>query len=367
MPYTDIGQAKASDLDSATTDYSVPAKTTDAPTGQKETEYTITKWKDWYGYYKQIPELRAAIDALATWTVGKGFKSDPLTEAILTLINGWGKDTFNTILENMIRTYYIAGDAFAEIIRDEDSGILINLKPLAPDSIKIVANTKGTIERYEQISKTKAPNKELNPNKVFHLSRNRTADEMHGVSVIEALENVILMRNEAMTDWKKVLHRNVAPLWIFHLDTDDTTKIANFKTTMDNARADGENMYIPKGAVVPELVTVPQNANMSPLAWIRELNHYFFQAVRVPEIIVGSSVELTEASAKIAYLAFQQTIEEEQLFIEEEVLKQLFLEIKLEFPASLQNDLLSDKKKDGDFSASPMKFIPSDTTAGAGQ
>ena len=74
---------------------------------------------------------------------------------------------------------------------------------------------------------------------------------------------------------------------------------------------------------------------------------------------MGSAREFTEASAKIAYLAFQQTIEEEQLFVEEQMLMQLGLQIELEFPASLENELLSDKAKDGEMAAAQ----PNDTTA----
>ncbi len=89
----------------------------------------------------------------------------------------------------------------------------------------------------------------------------------------------------------------------------------------------------------------------------------FYEAVGVPQIILGGSGEFTEASAKIAYLAFQQNIEEEQLFIEEQCLSQLNLVIELEFPVSLENELLSDNKKDGDETESK----PSETTAESGE
>src|SRR3990167_3472411 len=102
-----------------------------------ETNRDNSNWSQYLGYYKTIPELRAAIDAKATWTVGKGFTADPETTLILDLIKGFGKDTFNTILENMIRTYLIGGDAFCEIIRDDEAN-LINLKPLDPGSIRII-------------------------------------------------------------------------------------------------------------------------------------------------------------------------------------------------------------------------------------
>ncbi|KKM98640.1 hypothetical protein LCGC14_1155760, partial [marine sediment metagenome] len=198
---------------------------------------------------------------------------------------------------------------------------------------------------------------------IFHLPRNRTADGTLGESMVEVLKEIILMKNEAMTDWKRVLHRNVDPLWIFHLDTDDDTKIAAFKVKHDKARKNGENMYIPKDVIVPEVVATAPNASLNPLPWIEMLDNKFYEAAGVPKIIVGGAGGLTEAAVKIAYLAFQQTIEEEQLYIEEQVLSQLNLVINLEFPASLENELLSDNKKDAESGATQ----PNDTTAGSGE
>jgi hypothetical protein len=250
----------------------------------------------------------------------------------------------------MIRTYTVAGDAFAEIVRDED-GVFVNLKPLDPSTIVIVQNRKGRIIRYEQVSKTKTPNRKFADDEIFHLSRKRMADSIHGISVVPSVQFIINARNEAMTDWKRVLHRNVDPLWIFHLDTDDTSKISAFKNKMDAARAGGENMYIPKGAVVPELVTTANNASLNPLAWINQLNDYFFQAVNVPQIIIGNAKEFTDASGKIVYLSFEQSVKGEQLYIEEQVLGQLNLGIELTFPASLQNELISSREADSGMQA----------------
>jgi len=343
------------------TDFSVATATTDSAQDQDETGWINDKWAAWFGYFKKIPELNAAINAKATWTVGKGFKADVQTTFICETIKGWGKDTFNTILENMIRTYYIGGDAFAEIIRDDKRNI-INLKPLPPETIKIIANRQGIIVRYEQISKDKNKPHKFAKEDIFHLARNRVADEIHGVSVIESVEEIILARNEAIQDYKKMMHRHMMPRYIFHLDTDDTVKIAEFKTKMDKAYADGENLYIPKDVVVPEQMSISPNSTIDPKSWIDAQGDYFYEAVGTPQIIIGGSGEFTEASAKIAYLAWQQNIEEEQLFIEEQAGLQLGLGIELEFPASLENELLSDNKKDG-----AENIQPNEMTAGSGQ
>jgi|TARA_R100000501_G_C2630136_1_gene125238 hypothetical protein len=357
MPETNIGSADYSDLTNVVTDYSVAPVSTDAATDLKETEWTNSYWTTQLGYYKAIPELQAAIDAKATWTVGKGFIANPETTFILESLKGFGKDTFNTILENMIRTYNIGGDAFAEIIRDR-KGFLVNLKPLDPGTITIVVNRKGIIKRYEQKAKNSSTPRKFKPEDIFHLSRNRVADEFHGVSLVDAVEDIILMRNEAMADFKTVMHRNVDPVRIWHLDTDDATEIAAFKAKVDAMVENKENIFIPKGAVEVEQASVAPNSTLNPLPWIQQLNQYFFQATGVPQIIVGGSQEITEATAKIAYLAFEQTINEEQLYIQEQVGLQLGIMITLEFPASLENELLSDKSKSETMQAS----TPEDTT-----
>jgi len=358
MGETDIGSSVSSNLANAMTDYSVNAETTQA--GDEE-EFTFPDAAKYLGYYLNIPELNSVIDARATWTIGKGYKADPEVKLILNSLKGYGKDTFNTILENMIRGMFIDGDAFSEIIRDENK-TLINLKPLDTASMKIVTDKKGMILRYEQMNKTKKDTT-FKTKEIFHLARNRVLDSIKGTSVITKLENIILMRNEAMADYKTVMHRFISPRWIFHLDTDDPNTIAGFKATQDKANADGENMYIPKDAVVPELMATAPNATLNPQAWIEQLNDYFYEACNVPKIIVGGSKGFTEAAVKIVYLAFQQSVEEDQLYIEEQVGLQLGQKIELEFPASLENELLSDKKKDVESGAAK----PSETTAGVGQ
>ena len=345
MPETDIDQAVASDLNTSMTDYYVETDTTDGATGDNESSWQTTTWNESLGYYKSIPEFKVAVDTKARWTIGAGFETDEITELLLMTIKGNGKDSFNSILSNMIKVKTIDSDSFAEIIRDE-RGMLINIKPLDPKSIVVYQNKKGMYTKYEQVDKNNKPIKQFKPNEIFHLSNERIADEMHGRRILDSLKWIIDARQEALTDWRKVLHRNVQPVWVYHMDTDDAVEIASYKTKADKARADGENIYVPKGVVVPELQTVSTNATLNPLAWINQLSDYFFQAVNVPQIIIGNAKEFTDASGKIVYLAYEQSVKTEQLYIEEQVLNQLNLEIELTFPATMQNEMISSEQKD---------------------
>jgi len=347
MPFTKITSVSSTDMENNVDNYSVDTATTDGATSQKKNEWMNTNWTQDLGYYKTLPEVSVVIDAKANWTMGKGFKADEIVTMILMQIGeGTGKDTFNTILENMIRTYHIGGDAYAHIIRNKKKQI-INIKPLNPETMAIKYSGGGIIEGYEQKSKfVGKKSKKYDPEDIFHLSRNRVADEIHGQSMVRKLAEIILMKNEAMDDWKTMLHRNVKPIRIWYVDTDDTAEISAFKTKVDAVNNDTENLIVPKGSVETEIAAVPANATLNAIPWIEMLDDKFYEAAAVPKIVVGGTGAITDAAVKIAYLAFQQTIEEEQLFVEEQVLKQLGLEIELEFPASLENDMLSDQKKD---------------------
>jgi hypothetical protein len=364
MPEYDIAGSTSSDLTGVMDDVTVPSQDTDAASG-KETSWQNMKWSQYYGYYKSIPELKQAIDMRSLWTIGRGYETTIPTRVVLESIRGWGMDTFNTILKNMIVTRRIAGDAFAEIIRDPQTKELINIKPLDPGQIRIVVNEKGIIKRYEQVSKTGKKTQRFKPEEIFHLTNKRVADEIHGTSDIEVIEDIIKASEESFQDMKQLMHRHVKPIMAFKLDTDNQSKIDAFVTKMDEVINKGENIYIPKDTVDFELVSVPSNATLNPLPWRAPLS-----VVGIPQIILGSSGEFTESTAKIAYLAFQQSVEDEQQDIEDQVWNQLYLKIELSFPASLQNELLSDEAKDGASTPqAPMtapEFQPSDTTVGLG-
>ena len=107
-------------------------------------------------------------------------------------------------------------------------------------------------------------------------------------------------------------------------------------------------MFVPKGVVVPELISTATNASLNPLAWIAQLNDYFFQVVNVPQIIMGNAKAFTDASVKIVYLSYEQSVKGDQLYLEEETLLQLNIEIEWTFPASLQNEAISDTPTETD-------------------
>ncbi len=348
--HTDMHTIDQSSTSATTFLWEVTSVSTDGATGQKEYTWQCTEWTKYLGYYHTIPMLASSFDRKAMWTVGQGFKQT--SNAFMRFIKGEGlkmrKETFTSIIYNLDRVGQISGDCFAEKI-ENSQGRLINLKPLSPGSIKIIVNEVGIIVRYEQTSNTDKPSQKFKPEQIFHISFNKIADEVHGISEIIKVEDVIKMQKEAKLDQKTLLHRFVKPIIFFGVDTDDTTKISNFKKDVDKAVELGENVVIPNDVMDKmDRLSIPQSATLDPLPWINSLNKEQVLACGVPLIVLGTgSQEDTEASSKIIYVAFESYIKFRQLFWEEQIKNQLGIEIKLNPPPSLLPELQADNKKDG--------------------
>lgn len=332
----DIGQA--STTTSTVEDFSVANVALDSANDMGETTYDFPNATKYFGYYKSIPELKSAIDNLAVWTVGKGMVCDSITKVTIDHIKWWGEDSFQSILENLIVVKKIVGDAFAEIIRDEDTGQLINLKPISPERMRIVVGSNGLIKRYEV--KEGSSWKKLKQEQILHLCNDRIGDEIHGTSVIEACQWVIDARNEALRDERMIKHRELA-MGILYVDTDDTTKLNTIKAQYADAVKNGEVLVLPKDAAMLE------DSKVSPkdrLEWISYLEGFFYQIVKVPRAIANSS-DYSEASSKVGYLTFEPIYTREQTLLEQDIWSKLYLRVKFNRPPSLHGVVSEDEQK----------------------
>ena len=333
---TELLTGQTTDMNSQGTEFSVASKSTDSATAG-ELSYT-PDFNKWNGYYQAIPELKAVIDKFASWTFGKGIIADEKNKAKLDKIKGNGKESARIVLKNQWRVALICGDSFAHIIQD-NQGRLTNLKPLNPQMTAIIQNSEGIIVRYDLLGVVQGKNKvidSLDIDEVYHLSNERVADEMHGIPFPQSMETLILSRNEAIADTREFFHKNGRPMNFFEVSTQDTAKLNALETTINTAYKKCENVIIPEG-ILKEIKkhTTAQNEVVDPLPYIKFLVRQFVTACGMPEIIMGWGENSTEASGKISYLAFQQDIEDKQLYNEEMMKEQLGIEAELEFPADL--------------------------------
>lgn len=351
-------------LASAVQDFLVSAKSSDGLNASGSTFYYNDKFAEYNGYYKTMPEVKKPIDALATYCTGKGYTTDSASKVILEHIKGSGEDTFGSLMWNMIVTKKINGDAYAEIIREDNSdptSTLLNIKPLDPASVVVEYNEQGMVKAYHIMSKSGGKPTTLKPTRVLHLMNDRVYDEVHGTSVIEACKWIIDARNEAMRDWRRISHRST--IRVMYVDIENTTKVAQIKTQYQEAIKNGELMIVPGkpgDADIRDITLPPIDAFMQ---WIRYLENVFYSALGVPKVILGGSEEFTEASSKIATVTWEQYWRKEQKDLEDDLWNQIYIKVEWVKPVSLMNELLSTEDKN----QSQTGFQPNDVMAGVGQ
>jgi len=352
------------DLGSATTpstvtDYSIASMSPDSPVLQ-DTFWDNNDFNKWFGNYKQVAKIKKSIDAFATWVLGKGFTADNTTQLILENLDGWGEDTFQSIMWNMIVMKKVNGDAYAEIIRSKETGDLINIKPLNPGYMRIILDKRGRIKGYERRQPDKKkPAQIFKPGDILHLSNDRVADEIHGTSVIEAVEWIVEAQEEAMRDNRRVLHRNGVAR-IIEVDTDNKAKIADMKAQWKDAIEKGDVMILPKGSAQ----IINSNVNIEdPIPWLNYLDNYFYIAIGIPKSILGGIESTTEAGGKISYLTFEQIYTREITELEADLWNQLAVRIKYNSAVSLKDDVQESEEKN----TSQTGFQPQDAGISGGR
>lgn len=339
---TTLRTGQITDYSNQGTEFSVDYTDTDG-SEHKGTIY-LPDWKKWHGYYRAIPELRAVINKFASWTFGRKIKADKLNKEKLNRIKGFGKDTARDVLKNQWRTAMICGDSFAHEIKDKQ-GRLTNLKPLNPGKMGILVNEFGILIGYVENPSLKV----YEVDEIFHLSYSRIADEIHGIPFPEALEGLILARNEGIEDLRVLYHRTVKPIQIFEVETDDTTKLNSVESTINSAYKKSENMVIPAG-VIKEIkssnYSQTPGLTMDNLNYVKFLVREFVTACGMPEVVMGWGEETTESSSKIILVSYEQEIWDMKLYNEEQAKSQLNIKFTIEPAPSLMDEIKKDQKKD---------------------
>ena len=361
---TNIGNLTTTQLKSGVPDYKVSAKTIDEAGPQPETYWYNSNWSTYLGYLKTIPEYRNAVRALAIYTCGRGWTSeDPRVVPMLENIRGWGEDTFDSIMQDMIIVKKTNGDAYCEIMRNKDNPeTIINLKKLNPARVRHVVDPQGILIGYDWMTADgKTAMKRIQVQDMFHICNDRITNEIHGTSVLESMKFIIEWLNEMMSDLRRLMHRSTVR--VMYIDVDNTTKLQTVREQYKDAIKNGEVLILPgrKGDVEFEELNVPPTE-----AWltvIRFARDYFYEVLGVPKVITGGTQESTEASSKIGYQTFEQPYITEQRLLEQDIWNQLAIRVKFDRPKSLLDDLAGEQQAN----QSQVGFQPSEMMPGSNE
>jgi len=361
MGNLDIKGTKLGDNTNQVTAYEVAALNVDTAQDLEETAWMNNRASIQWGWFNSNPDLKSALVMKAIWNVGKGYECDAATKVELEHIKGNGKQTFRDILFSLEVMRRIYGDSYAEIIRDEKTQKLINLKLLNPADIKVIFGKDGMIKMYEQINQeNKSKAAEWKPEEILHFQNLSMCAQTHGISEIDVLEPTLKADEESFADVRKVMHSQAVPLVLWKLKTDDVTTINDFVGKINRARAlGGENVFIPDDENLVSHDIIQVNLSQAIFEWRNDIRNKFYRNIGLPQIIPGAGGSSTESESKVIYTAYGNIVENDQKYIEEKIWNQLYKKIDLIPPESLIPQLQADTKKDvGQLGVTPGEMSP---------
>lgn len=341
MAELNISSATTTNLKGTVPDFIVQSKALDAATdNQSETYWYFSDAKKMYGYYLSVPEIFSAANALATWTISRGYEvSDPEIKAQLDHVKGHGKDSFSKLLWSHQVVKLVVGDAFLEVKKNE-KGIILNMVPVSPERVRLVFGKQtGMLKRYDVWNGKEW--KAVKLENMLHSSNKRLADQLHGTSQLTASQNLVDSLQEALEDERTIKHRDKA-LGIVYYQTDKTGKISYANSQIEKAVKNGEMVGLPEN--VAKIEAYPSKSSEDRSGWIQLLQNKFYQDFGVPRSI-ASSDGTSEVGGKMGHVIFEPIYTKEQRDLEEDLWLQQRIKIKFKRPPSLGGLVSEEEKK----------------------
>ena len=333
MALQQISRATTTDFTNQVANFIVEQRALDvANPVDGETYWYFDKATTNLGYYFNTPEIFNAANALATWSVSRGWatKNDILKQE-LKHITGMGKDTFDVIMWNHEVVKLIVGDSFIEVKKMERKGenVIVNMINISPERVRIVFRKGGLIKRYDVWNGEEW--RAIKNEDMLHSSNKRIGDQVHGTAQGEPAKKIIDAMNEALDDERVIKHRDKA-LGIVYYKTSNTGKISYANSQIEKAVNKGEMLGLPEDTA--KIEPYPSRSSEDRTAWIQMLENKFYQIFGVPRSI-ASSDGTSEVGGKMGHVIFEPIYTKEQMDLEGDLLLQHQIDITFNRPPSL--------------------------------
>ena len=352
MATNDISQATTTNYSDNVPDFIVESMALDVSNGDKSETYVyFDKATENFGYYLNHPQVSSPINALATWSVGRGWTTeDSILRQELEHVTGMGKDTFDTIMWNHEVVKLAVGDAFIEVVRD--GGVLLNLIPISPERVKVVAKD-GRIIRYEIYNGSKWIKKKVT--EIIHSHNKRIGDQVHGTSLIQSNKKVIDALLEANDDERVIKHRDKA-LGVVYYKTSNSGKILFANKQIEKAVRNGEMVGLPEDTA--KIEQYPSKSSEDRQNWLTYLENLNYQTGGVPRSIVTSD-GTSEVGGINGHLIFEPIYGKEQVDLEADLWNQAAIKVKFTRPPSLAPKTQENAEKNtGQLAIQPSEAEP---------
>ena len=326
-------------------DYKVGSISPDSPTTKDENYWDNSRFTIWFAHYIKHAKVKKAIDNFADWVLGLGYTTDSRTKVILEHIQGNGKESFDDLMWNAIVMKKVNGESYTHMIIDKDSNLLINARSLSPNHMRVIYSGKGRIKEYRHYSVAEKSGEFVTyqPNEILHMINDKVADEMHGRSVIEAIEWNVDAQEEAKRVHRKLVWR-AGVVRVIMVDTSNAAELATLKAQYKIAEEKGDVLLLPMEKA--KAVDFKQNLDHAGIInWLNYLDNEFYISIGFPRDLAGASTNATEAGMKMSYITYMPLYEKEVTELENDLWNQFQIKISFNRQQSLLGQEQSNEAK----------------------
>ena len=319
-------------------DYSAGSLSPDSPTNADENYWDNPNFTKWFAHYIKHAKIKKAIDNFSDWVLGLGYTTDSRTKVILDHIQGNGKESFDGMMWNAIAMKKVNGESYTHIIRDskdKEFGTIINMRSLSPNHMRVVYNGKGRVKKYRHYTSAEKNGEfvEYEPHEILHMINDKVADEMHGRSVIEAVEWNVDAQEEAKRVHRKLVWR-AGVVRVIEVDTSNPTELSTLKAQYKIAEEKGDVLLLPKDKA-RAIDWKPNLDHAGIINWLNYLDNEFYISIGFPRDLSGASTNATEAGMKMSYITYMPLYEKEVTELESDLWNQCGIKISFNRQQSL--------------------------------
>lgn len=271
----------------------------------------LSKFED---VYRKSAVVNAAINNLVDMIVGVGYYTEADDERAKNLVDDYAElVNLDGVLRVVCRNMLVFGFAPVERWWNET----LQLKPLPPQTVYVVMDEKGNIEKYQQKTWSgRWINFDLD--EIVWFAHNAYPGNPYGIGLIEPIHTLVNYKNRILEDICKIVHRYASPLniWITRAD------VSNLKEAVENREPDEDIFIGHAGREDVEIKTLEMDPRGRYVDYLEVINQEIYECLQAPLLTYLKNA--TEASARVQLEVIDRHVNGVQRYIKRVVEKEVF-------------------------------------------
>jgi hypothetical protein len=259
----------------------------------------LPKYKDLYAF---TPYIKASVDVTVNLAVSNGFELQGGDDAVREWLTDWLDEqnilqTLRVIATDML----VFGSGYMEVCRNEDTGKIVQLKPLDPAHIRVRRDAYGNVFGYIQL--LTMPPVIFTADDIIHFrwgAKSWWYEYSYGTSLLRPLLLIQSLIDQLQNDLSVIIHTYTKPMLVIKAGTPERpfsdTQLSQLVDAFRN-RQPATDIFVRGDVTVDVVQSLTKDVNVQ--FWLDYLLRQREAVLGVPKIFLGESEGANRATAEI--------------------------------------------------------------------